>query len=205
MSPTRRSASGSAPASGVQAAPVRRQDQTVERRASATRRRKCADTTADVEHRLVGLQFDAAQRRLVSGSLLILAERAQFTRQAHPQRPPPLRASAEVECLDGLVHTNERVAELSQRIGEDQRPDDIPATEMLLLHDPQAGSALAILLFDSEDDYRKGNQALNAMPADETPGGPRIGRQVPGRHPHDRYDRLNQARAISRRNSFSSS
>ena len=48
--------------------------------------------------------------------------------------------------------------------------DLLPATEMLLLHDPQAGSALAILLFDSEDDYRKGDQTLNAMSADETPG-----------------------------------
>jgi hypothetical protein len=77
-------------------------------------------------------------------------------------------ALARVVSFEGV--TDERVAELTQRIGEDPRPDDIPATEMLLLHDPQAGSALAILLFDSEDDYRKGDQALNAMPADETPG-----------------------------------
>jgi hypothetical protein len=77
-------------------------------------------------------------------------------------------ALARVVSFEGV--TDERVAELTQRIGENPRPDEIPATEMLLLHDPQAGSALAILLFDSEDDYRKGDQALNAMPSDETPG-----------------------------------
>jgi hypothetical protein len=77
-------------------------------------------------------------------------------------------ALARVVSFEGV--TDERVAELTQRIEGDPRPDDIPATEMLLLHDPQAGSALAILLFDGEDDYRKGDQTLNAMPSDDTPG-----------------------------------
>lgn len=77
-------------------------------------------------------------------------------------------ALARAVSFEGV--TDERVAELSQRIEGDPRPDEIPATEMLLLHDPQAGSALATLLFDSEEDYRKGDQALNAMPSDDTPG-----------------------------------
>jgi hypothetical protein len=77
-------------------------------------------------------------------------------------------ALARVVSFDGV--NDERIAELSRRISDEPRPDDIPASEMLLLHDPQAGSALAILFFESEDDYRKGDQTLSAMPADETPG-----------------------------------
>jgi hypothetical protein len=40
----------------------------------------------------------------------------------------------------------------------------------LILHDPEAEESLAILFFDSEDDYRQGDAALNAMDAGETPG-----------------------------------
>jgi hypothetical protein len=49
-------------------------------------------------------------------------------------------------------------------------PEEIPATELLILHDPQAEKSLAIVLFDNEDDYARGDAALSAMPADETPG-----------------------------------
>jgi hypothetical protein len=62
------------------------------------------------------------------------------------------------------------MAELRSRIEEDGRPEGVPATEMLLLHDPQSERALAIIFFDNEDDYRQGDVALSAMPADETPG-----------------------------------
>ncbi len=66
--------------------------------------------------------------------------------------------------------TDERIAELRQRMTSEPQPEDLPASEMLLLHDPDAGTALAILLFESEDDYRRGDEMLNAMPAEETPG-----------------------------------
>jgi hypothetical protein len=50
------------------------------------------------------------------------------------------------------------------------RPEEIPATEIVVLHDADAERSLVILFFESEDDYRRGDEALNAMPADETPG-----------------------------------
>jgi hypothetical protein len=62
------------------------------------------------------------------------------------------------------------MAELRKRVEEDGRPEGVPATEMLLLHDPDSESALAIIFFDNEDDYRQGDVALSAMQADETPG-----------------------------------
>jgi hypothetical protein len=60
--------------------------------------------------------------------------------------------------------------QVKAEIESGERPDDIPATEFLLLHDPAADESLAILFFDSEDDYATGDAALNAMPTDDTPG-----------------------------------
>ena len=77
-------------------------------------------------------------------------------------------ALARVVSFDGV--TDERVEELRRRIANEPQPENLPASEMLLLHDPDAGSALAILIFDNEDDYRAGDAALNAMPAGDTPG-----------------------------------
>jgi hypothetical protein len=78
-------------------------------------------------------------------------------------------ALARVVGFDGV--TNERIEELRRQISENQRPEDVPATEILILHDPDNEKSLAILFFDNEDDYAKGDAALNAMPSDDTPGG----------------------------------
>jgi hypothetical protein len=77
-------------------------------------------------------------------------------------------ALARVVSFDGV--TDERIAELRRRINDEPQPEDLPASGMLLLHDPGAGSALAIIFFESEEDYRRGDEMLNAMPAEETPG-----------------------------------
>jgi hypothetical protein len=77
-------------------------------------------------------------------------------------------ALARVVSFDGV--TDERIAELRQRMTSEPRPENLPATEMLLLHDPDAGSALAILVFESDEDYRTADETLNAMSPDETPG-----------------------------------
>ncbi len=63
-----------------------------------------------------------------------------------------------------------RMAEMTRRMTEEGRPDDLPATEMVVLHDAAGQSALVVLFFDSEEDYRQGDEVLNSMPADETPG-----------------------------------
>ena len=46
----------------------------------------------------------------------------------------------------------------------------MPAKEIIVLHDPDAEKSLVLLLFDNDDDYRRGDDALNAMPASDTPG-----------------------------------
>jgi hypothetical protein len=77
-------------------------------------------------------------------------------------------AIARVVSFDGV--DSARMAELSREIEEGKQPEGMEATEMLLLHDPDADQALAIVFFDNEDDYRKGDEILGAMPTGDTPG-----------------------------------
>jgi hypothetical protein len=65
---------------------------------------------------------------------------------------------------------SDRMAELQKEIEGNERPADVPATEMVVLHDPENDTSLVIVFFDSEDDYRQGDAALSAMPASDTPG-----------------------------------
>jgi len=64
----------------------------------------------------------------------------------------------------------ERIAALKQELESGERPAELPATEFIVLHDPTTDGALAILFFDSEEDYATGDATLNAMPAPDTPG-----------------------------------
>jgi hypothetical protein len=40
----------------------------------------------------------------------------------------------------------------------------------VVLHDAEAEKSLVIVFFENEDDYRQGDEALNAMPSEDTPG-----------------------------------
>jgi hypothetical protein len=75
---------------------------------------------------------------------------------------------ARVVSFEGV--DKDRIEQLKREVESGERPDDIPATEILVLHDPDARNSLAILFFESEDDYKRGDETLNAMPAGETPG-----------------------------------
>jgi hypothetical protein len=77
-------------------------------------------------------------------------------------------AIARVVSFEGVDPA--RIQELQSRITEGDRPEGVDATELMLLHDAQGGKALAILFFDTEEAYKRGDEVLNAMPADETPG-----------------------------------
>jgi hypothetical protein len=77
-------------------------------------------------------------------------------------------ALARVVMFDGVG--KDRVDEMTREMDQGERPVDIPASEVVLLHDAAADKALVVLFFDSEDDYRQGDETLNAMPAGDTPG-----------------------------------
>jgi len=55
-------------------------------------------------------------------------------------------------------------------MSEGERPEDVPATEILVLHEPETEKSLVVVFFENEDDYRRGDAALTAMPAGDTPG-----------------------------------
>ena len=78
-------------------------------------------------------------------------------------------AVARVVTFDGV--SGERMAEMQREMqASGERPDNVPAKEIVVLHDPQAEKSVVILFFESDEDYRRGDEALNAMPASDTPG-----------------------------------
>lgn len=77
-------------------------------------------------------------------------------------------AIARVVSFDGV--SKERMAEMEREMREGEQPDDIPATEIIVLHDADAEKSLVLVFFENDEDYRRGDAALDAMPADETPG-----------------------------------
>ena len=76
-------------------------------------------------------------------------------------------AIARVVEFEGV--SKERMDEMNREMEGGERPDDVPATEIIVLHDAEAEKSLVILFFDSEDDYVRGHAALDAMPAGEPP------------------------------------
>jgi len=77
-------------------------------------------------------------------------------------------ALARVVSFDGVG--SDRIAELKSRVESGEPPEGMPPSELLVLHDPDGERSLAIVIFDNEDDYRKGDEILDAMPAPDTPG-----------------------------------
>jgi hypothetical protein len=77
-------------------------------------------------------------------------------------------ALARVVAFDGV--SSDRMAEMKGQIESGEPPEGMPSSELLILHDPEAERSLAIVIFDNEDDYRKGHEILDAMPASDTPG-----------------------------------
>jgi hypothetical protein len=77
-------------------------------------------------------------------------------------------ALARVVSFEGV--TRERIEELKREMAEGERPEGLPASELIVLHDPESEKSLAIVFFETEDDYKQGEETLNAMPAGDTPG-----------------------------------
>lgn len=75
---------------------------------------------------------------------------------------------ARVVTFDGV--SAQRMEELKRRMDEGGRPDDVPASEIIVLHDAESEKSLVVVFFDSEADYARGAAALEAMPDDEVPG-----------------------------------
>ena len=77
-------------------------------------------------------------------------------------------ALARVVEFDGV--NKDRLEEMRQQMQGEAPPEGVPVQEIVVLHDGDAEKAVVVLFFDSEEDYRQGDEALNAMPAEDTPG-----------------------------------
>ena len=77
-------------------------------------------------------------------------------------------ALARVVSFEGV--STDRMAQMQSEMREQERPEGLPATEIVVLHDPDSEKSLVVLFFETEEDYRRGDAVLNAMPADDTPG-----------------------------------
>jgi hypothetical protein len=65
---------------------------------------------------------------------------------------------------------SDRMAQMKSQIEGGEPPEGMPSSELIILHDPDAEQSLAIVIFENEDDYRKGEEILDSMPASDTPG-----------------------------------
>ena len=77
-------------------------------------------------------------------------------------------ALARVVTFDGVDEN--RIAEMKREMEGSERPEGVPASEIIILHDPDASKSVAIVFFENEDDYKVGDATLNAMPTGDTPG-----------------------------------
>ena len=77
-------------------------------------------------------------------------------------------ALARVVTFEGV--SKDRMREMDREMREGEPPEGFPQSELVVLHDPEAEKSLVIIFFENEDDYRKGDEVLNAMPAGDTPG-----------------------------------
>jgi hypothetical protein len=77
-------------------------------------------------------------------------------------------ALARVVSFEGVG--KDRIEEMKREMRDGERPEGVPAKEIVVLHDPEAEKSLVVIFFETEDDYRRGDEALNAMSAGETPG-----------------------------------
>lgn len=77
-------------------------------------------------------------------------------------------ALARVVSFDGV--SAERIEGVRREISEGEQPEGLDATEFLLLHDADGERSLAILFFDDDAAYQRGDAILDAMPSGDSPG-----------------------------------
>jgi hypothetical protein len=77
-------------------------------------------------------------------------------------------ALARVVTFDGV--SRDRMAQMQKDMEGGDPPEGFPSSELLVLHDGDAEKSLVVVIFDNEDDYKKGDEILSGMPAGDTPG-----------------------------------
>ena len=68
-------------------------------------------------------------------------------------------ALARVVTFEGV--SKDRMEEMDREMREGEQPDGLAATEIVVLHDPEAEQSVVILFFETEDDYKRGDEDLD--------------------------------------------
>ena len=77
-------------------------------------------------------------------------------------------AVARVVTFEGV--SKDRMDQMNKEMQEGQPPEGFPPAELVVLHDADGESSLVVVIFDNEDDYKRGDEILSNMPAADTPG-----------------------------------
>jgi hypothetical protein len=77
-------------------------------------------------------------------------------------------AVARVVNFEGV--SSDRMQQMKSEIESGQPPEGFPSSELIMLHDGDSERSLVVVIFENDDDYRRGDEILNAMPAEDTPG-----------------------------------
>ena len=77
-------------------------------------------------------------------------------------------AFARVVSFEGV--SKDRMEEMQREMSDGQPPEGFPEAEVVALHDADAERSLVIFIFETEDDYSRADEILNAMPTGDTPG-----------------------------------
>jgi hypothetical protein len=77
-------------------------------------------------------------------------------------------AIARVVTFDGV--SKDRMQQMKGEMESGQPPEGLNATEVVILHDPDTEKSMAVVFFDTEEDYQRGDEILGSMPTDDTPG-----------------------------------
>lgn len=77
-------------------------------------------------------------------------------------------AIARVVTFEGV--SADRMEQMKSEMEGGAPPEGMNPQELLVMHDPESEKSLVVVLFANEDDYRKGDEILNNMPAGDTPG-----------------------------------
>jgi hypothetical protein len=77
-------------------------------------------------------------------------------------------ALARVVTFDGV--SKDRMQEMQKEMEGGDPPEGMPPAEVIVMHDGDTEKSLVVVVFDNEDDYRKGDEILSSMPAGDTPG-----------------------------------
>jgi hypothetical protein len=77
-------------------------------------------------------------------------------------------ALARVVTFDSI--NPENVARIKEGVERGDVPEGMPPAEFLFLHDESTGGALVIVLVDNDEDYRRADEIMGSVPADEAAG-----------------------------------